>query len=125
MNEREDRPTASPVYTLPSEDDVAQAIYAVDYPGKSDPWDTESRADKNEYRAYARAVLALIPPQQCAPSVVEVAQVKTEALREAAEYIVLREDHVGCPSCRVNAEAEAEVWLRDRAAAIENGAGRG
>lgn len=54
-----------------------------------------------------------------------VAQAKAEALREAAECIVLREDQVGCPSCRVNAEAEAEVWLRDRAAATENSAGCG
>lgn len=71
------------------------------------------------------AALMDIPLQRCTPSVDVVAQVKAEALREAAESIVLREHHVGCPSCRVNAEAEAEVWLRDRATAIENGSGAG
>ena len=44
---------------------------------------------------------------------------KVEALREAAEIITLRTNHVGCESCRINAEGEAESWLRDRADRIE------
>lgn len=44
---------------------------------------------------------------------------KVEALREAAEIITLRTNHVGCESCRINAEGEAESWLRARADRIE------
>ena len=44
---------------------------------------------------------------------------KVEALREAAEIITLRTNHVGCESCRINAEGEAESWLRARADCIE------
>lgn len=44
---------------------------------------------------------------------------KAEALREAAEIITLRTNHVGCESCRINAEGETESWLRARADRIE------
>lgn len=44
---------------------------------------------------------------------------KAEALREAAEIIMLRTNHVGCESCRINAEGEAGSWLLARAECIE------
>ena len=44
---------------------------------------------------------------------------KVEALREAAEIITLRTNHVGCESCRINAEGEAGSWLLARADRIE------
>lgn len=46
---------------------------------------------------------------------------KAEALRDAAELITLCTYHVGCVSCRINAEGEAESWLRARADHIEEG----
>lgn len=44
-----------------------------------------------------------------------VASKQAEALREAAEWIVLTTAQVGCDSCAVRAEGAASVWLRDRA----------
>lgn len=45
-------------------------------------------------------------------------QAQVQALRDAADNIVILNEGI-CPSCRTNAEAEAETWLRARADDLE------
>lgn len=60
---------------LPSEDEAARAIARA-----SDvEWDYNPEDPEDTYRRDARAVLALIPPQRCAPSEDEVAEAVAEA----------------------------------------------
>lgn len=110
-------PTAPPV--KPSRDDVAQAMYthrmAVgDFPDGLTEWDELPESWREEYREAADAVLALLPGRT-------VAEVKAEALREAAEAIDWEWETFrasdGMPSIRMHGKTPGEL-LTARAEAL-------
>lgn len=111
----------------PSRDDVARAIVprpwsdewwpSIEH-GETRSFDELREADKNAARVYADAVLALLPGRT-------EAEVKAEALREAAEEVHRIDPHWDSALCIDGIYHPIPDWLRARADEVERGEGRG